>query len=198
MSVQKYQYYVRFYENRKLRYKLAGNKAAAADALRDRIEKQHSVKAAAKAVGVKVETEEERKVLSGTAAVYIRDAEQRGATEAAEQARLVAAEFMRVVHKTYLDEVTRDDVFRFHESLRKRGCEERTVANKHQRLKSWLRFSGFETSILPPKPRYEEELPTIYTRDEISTLLANADKKNDDCDPYGMSAWSAGSGASAH
>lgn len=140
--MQEYQYQVRFYENRRLRYKPAGKKATAADALRDRIEKQHSVKAAAEAVGVRVETVEERETLSGSAAAYIRDAEKRGANEATEQARLVSAEFMRVVRKTYVDEITRDDVFRFHEALRKRGCEERTVANKHQRLISWLRFSG--------------------------------------------------------
>jgi integrase/recombinase XerD len=126
---------------------------------------------------VKVESEEECKTLAGSAAAYIRDAEKRGATEAAGQARLVAAEFTRVVRRTYVDEITRDDVFRFHESLRKRGCEERTVANKHQRLISWLRFSGFDTTTLPPKPRYEEQLPTIYNRDEISTLLANADPR---------------------
>jgi integrase len=51
------------------------------------------------------------------------------------------------------------------------------LANKHQRLISWLRFSKFDTSILPPKPRFEEQLPTIYNRDEISTLLANADER---------------------
>jgi integrase len=51
------------------------------------------------------------------------------------------------------------------------------LANKHQRLISWLRFSKFDTGNLPPKPRYEEKLPTIYSRDEISTLLANADAR---------------------
>jgi integrase len=174
-QVREFQYQVRYYENRKLHYRPAGKKAAAADAMRDRIEKQHSVKSAAEAVGVKVEVEGDRRTLSGSAAAYIRDAQKRGAAEAAEQARLVTAEFTRVVRKTYLDEITREDVFRFHEALRKRGCEARTVANKHQRLISWLRFSGFDTSKLPPKPRYEEQLPTIYTRDEVSTLLANAD-----------------------
>jgi integrase len=177
LQVKEFQYQVRFYENRKLRYRPAGKNAAAAEALRDRIEKQYSVKAAAKAVGVKVEIEEDRKTLSGSAVAYIRDAEQRGASEAAEQARQVTDEFMRVVHKTYLDEVGRDDVFRFHSALRKRGCEERTVANKHQRMISWLRFSGFDTGILPPRPKYEEQLPTIYSLDEISTLLANADPR---------------------
>jgi len=177
VQVRDFQYQVRYYEDRKLRYAPAGTKAASADALRDQIEKQHSVKAAAKAVGVKVETQEIRTSLSSAASEYIHDAEQRGAMEAADQARLVTAEFIQVVRKSFIDEITRDDVFRFHSALRKRGCEERTVANKHQRLISWFRFSGSDTSIFPPKPRYEEQLPTIYGRDEISTLLANADPR---------------------
>jgi hypothetical protein len=140
VQLQEFQYQVRYYEDRKLRYTPAGKKAAAADALRDKIEKQHSVKAAAKAVGVKVETPDVRKTLSAAASAYISDAEQRGANEAAEQARLVTAEFIRVVRKSNWDEILRDDVFRFHTALRNRGCEERTVANKHQRLVSWFRF----------------------------------------------------------
>ncbi len=174
VQVADFRYEVRFYESRKLRYKPAGKKGPAADSLRDQIEKQNTVKAAAKAVGVKVEIETDRKTLTGTAAAYIRDAEQRGAMEAAEQARLVKDEFLRTTRKTYVDEINREDIFRFHEVLRKRGCEDRTVKNKHQRLSSWLRFAGVDKGILPPTPRYEEALPTIYARDQISTLLANA------------------------
>ena len=44
------------------------------------------MKAAAKAIGVKVQTEKMCKTLSDSAALYIRDAKQRGAAEAAEQA----------------------------------------------------------------------------------------------------------------
>lgn len=87
-QVREFQYQVRYYENRKPHYRPAGKKAASADALRDRTEKQHSVKAAAEAVGVKVEVEEDRRNLSGSAAAYILDAQKRGAAEAAEQARL--------------------------------------------------------------------------------------------------------------
>jgi integrase len=76
--------------------------------------------------------------------------------------------------KIYVDEVTRDDIFRFHAALRKRGCQDRTVANKHQRLTSWLRFAGIDRAILPPTPKYEAALATIYDRDRISTLLAEA------------------------
>jgi integrase len=76
--------------------------------------------------------------------------------------------------KTYVDELARDDIYRFHAALRKRGCRDRTVANKHQRLTSWLRLAGIDKTILPPTPKYEEKLPTIYDRDQISTLLAEA------------------------
>ena len=79
------------------------------------------------------------------------------------------------IKKTYIDEITRQDIFRFHEALAKRGCGDRTIANKHARLKSWLIFAGIDRDIFPPKPRYEEGLPKVYASDEISTLLAEAD-----------------------
>ena len=173
--VNDYNYQVRFFERRKLKYEPAGKNAADAEALRRRIEQQTTVRAEALKVGVKVEVEQTRKTLAQTAASYIKDAEDRGASEAALQARSVSAEFMRMLKKTYVDEVAREDVFRFHTVLRKRGCKDRTVANKHQRLTSWLRFAGVDKLILPPTPKYEEALPTTYSRDQVSTLLAEAE-----------------------
>jgi hypothetical protein len=59
--------------------------------------------------------------------------------------------------------------------LRERGCSDRRVANKHARLKSFLRFAGVDPAIVPPQPRYEEALPTIYATDEIWEILQVAD-----------------------
>lgn len=84
--------------------------------------------------------------------------------------------FIRCAQKTFVDEITRQDVLKFHEELRRIGNGDRTVANKHMRLASWLRFAGIDKSILPPAPRYEEKLPTIYTSDEISSILGAADE----------------------
>lgn len=173
--VNDFNYQVRFFEKRRLKYESAGKNAADAEALRRRIEQQTTVRAEALKVGVRVEAEQTRRTLVRSAASYIKDAEDRGASEAALQARSVSAEFLRMLKKTYVDEVEREDVFRFHKALEKRGCKERTVANKHQRLTSWLRFAGVDKSILPPTPKYEEALPTIYSRDQISTLLAEAE-----------------------
>lgn len=174
-QVKDYLYQIRYYDKRKLKYESAGRNAGDAETQRRRIELQSTVRADAIKVGLKVEGEQDRRTLRETAAAYIRDAEQRGALEAAAQARLVTAEFMRMAgKKTYLDEVSREDLFKFHAELRKRGCSDRTVANKHRRLTSWLRFAGIDRSLLPPVPKYEVTLPTIYSSDEISTLLAEA------------------------
>ena len=133
--------------------------------------------------------DEARLTLKGTASAYIVDTLGRGATEAAEQARLVTSEFIGVCRKRkkeYIDEITRDDIYTFWTTLRARGCGPRTVANKHARLNSWLKFAGLDKSMIPPKPRYEDTLPTIYEPDETATLLANADKYMEVCILIGL------------
>jgi integrase len=171
-------YELRLYEDRQAKYIPFKSGATDADAERKKLEKSPSktaAKNAAESAGGTFVDKEDRQTLARTASAYIRDAQQRGAMEAADQARLVNEEFRKLLNrKTYVDEITRDDIFRFHTALRKRGCSDRTVANKHQRLTSWLRFAGIDKTILPPVPKYEETLPTIYTSDEISTLLAEA------------------------
>ena len=171
-------YELRLYEERQAKYIPIRSGATDADAERKKLEKSPSktaAKNAAESAGGTFVDKEDRQTLAKTAAAYIRDAQQRGAMEAADQARLVNEEFRKLLNrKTYVDEITRDDIFRFHIALRKRGCSDRTVANKHQRLTSWLRFAGIDKTILPPVPKYEETLPTIYTSDEISTILAEA------------------------
>ena len=178
LAVQNFAYELRTIVNRQPAYTPAGKWAAEADAKRARLEKTTAAIEAAKGTDVQVIQKPGRKTLKDTASAYISDAEGRNANEAAEQARLVTSEFidlMRKKKKTYVDEIDRDDVFSFHVSLHKRGCGDRTVANKHTRLASWLRFSGIDKTILPPVPRYEEKLPTVYSSDETRALLAAAD-----------------------
>jgi integrase len=159
-------------------YVPAGKRAADADAQRARLERTTAAIEAAKGTDVQVIAMPGRKTLKETAAAYISDAQGRNANEAAEQARLVSTEFidlMRKRNKAYIDEIDRDDIFCFHTALRKRGCRDRTVANKHARLASWLRFGGIDKAILPPVPRYEEKLPTVYSSDQTKALLTAAD-----------------------
>ena len=184
VEVNDYLYQVRYYEQRSLKYQTAGRNAAQAETVRRQIEQRTGAKATAKRAGLKILEESNRKTLTAAAAAYVKEAEQRGANEAALQARSVTGEFLRTIRKIYIDEIERDDFYRFHAALRRRGCSDRTIANKDARLRSWLMFAGIPKrdprlpeaqQKMPPKPRYEEKLPTIYTRDEISSILGAAD-----------------------
>lgn len=170
-------YELRLYEGSKLVYKPASEHASEALTARDRMERKLIAKESAHAAGILLpDNDPERVSLSKKAREFVRDAEQRGALEAADVNRLVTAEFLRVVKKAYLDEIRRSDILDFYTALRKRGNSDRTVANKHARLKSFLRFAGMDVKeIFPPKPRYDETLPTIYTSDQISAILNVAD-----------------------
>ncbi len=122
-------------------YTPAGKNAADADAQRVRLEKESTAKVVAEDAGLQIVTEEERKTLKATAAAYIADAEGRGAMAAARMARSATKEFFALTKKTFVDEVRKEDFYRFHAALRKRGCVDRTLANKHSRV----------TSLKPPQ-----------------------------------------------
>jgi integrase len=167
---------MRVYEGRKPVYKRAGDNAADALAACERESALLIAKDSATAAGAKIIEEEGRTYIRRAAGLYVKDAQNRNATEAAEQAELVTGEFMEVCRKTFLDELTREDIFRFHRALRERGCSDRTISNKHARLSSFLRFAGADMSILPEKPKYEKALPTIYALGELRTILDAADE----------------------
>lgn len=181
VKAERFTYDLRVHEGRVSKYIPAGDSAADADAERARRAKLASAVAVATDAGLKVDVDPGRETLRAAKGRYVADAEARGANEAAAQARLVLDEFALVSRRTYVDEVTREDVLRFHEALRKRGCSPRTVANKHARLKSFLLFVGFDKEelkrLLPPTPRYDKELPTVYHAEQIDAIKKRADKK---------------------
>lgn len=115
-------------------------------------------------------------VLKNAAKAYVADCEARKAKEATAQAKLVLNEFLPLCNVTYVRGVNRSMVLAYHAKLRKRGLSERTVANKHDRLKAFLRFCKVDTEFMPDTPRYEKGLPTIYTSAETTKILAVADE----------------------
>lgn len=135
----------------------------------------------AQAVGnpeIEVVEKTDRATLKDTATAYIRDAEGRNAHEAAGNAQLVTVEFiglMRRRKKFHVDQIVRDDFFFYHAALRARGCGDRTVSNGHERLGSWLRFGEIDRKNIPPTPKYEDKLPTMYTSDQTRAMLAARD-----------------------
>lgn len=171
-------YELRHIVDRQPVYIPAGKKAAAADAERQKLEIQSAVKAQAKEAGIQLVEPAEIRTLKATAATYIDNKLKSGFYEAAAQTQLVSAEFMRAVRCTRIDEVTQDDIFSYHAWLRKNQCRDRTVANKHKRLASWLRFGGIDPKQIPPSPRYEKSLPNMYASAQTERLLAAADPYN--------------------
>ncbi len=174
-KVETFLYQVRYYDDRSVKYERAGTDAGKAETMRRRREKQSTAAAGAEKAGLTVIKPEGRRTLAASAQAYIADTEGRGAMEAALQARSVCEEFRGVVKRTFVDEVTRADILKFHDALKKRNCTSRTVFNKDARLRSWLRFAGVDKTLFPPKPKYEKALPTIYTSDQISSVLGAAD-----------------------
>ena len=168
-------YELRLFEGSKLVYRPAGQTPAEAQAARDILERKLEAKISAAKAGILLPAEEtDRASLARKAREFVRDAERRGALSAAEMNRRITEEFLRTAKKTYVDEIRREDLFDFHAALRKRGSADRTVANYHMRTASFLRFAGVDAKIIPPVPRYDETLPTIYTRDQIASILGAA------------------------
>jgi integrase len=167
---------LRYYEGTKLRYENVGENAKTAVTKLEAKEKLLAAKTAAKNVGIELPEVPGRKYLRKEALRYIGDRKNAGAKEAARQAENVTEEFIGSSGRTFVDEVTKDDVFAYYAWLRKQGQADRTVANKDQRLRSFLRFAGVDVkTIMPPKPKYEKTLPTTYTEEEVNALLGAAD-----------------------
>jgi integrase len=111
---------------------------------------------------------------------YVRDLTQQKKAEMAEKAQHVLSEFetfcashkFKVMHSR---SITRQHILDFHTHLRKKGNSERTIHDKHQRVKAWLRFCSVDTSFMPPAPKYEETLPTIYEKKQVDDIRAAAD-----------------------
>ena len=172
-------YELRSYQGSKAVYKNIGTNAAEALNKRDR-ESQLLVARDAAAAGGAVLVEEsagpKRLLLSVQALKFEDDAKERGALESAEVNRLVCDEFIAVTRRVYADEIVKDDIYKFHRALKKRGLSDRTISNKHKRLRSFLIFCKLpHKEIMPPTPKYVKTKPNRYTTEDIDKILKVAD-----------------------
>lgn len=114
-------------------------------------------------------------LLRNAADIYVKDRRAAQKNEAAEHARLVLDEFIKVCPTVYVRSVTPQCVKDFHAALRARGLSERTIYNKHERLRSFFRFLKLDTSWFPEAPDYEETLPDMYSDAQIKAIRTAAD-----------------------
>ncbi|HEX4068188.1 MAG TPA: site-specific integrase [Acidobacteriaceae bacterium] len=175
-------YVLRWFEGRKLRYQNVGENAT--DALTAKLSKEKLLTAqtAAQDAGIVLPEVEGRKYLRRAANLYVEDRKAQRKLDAAEHAELVLGEFIASSGRTFLDEVSKQDVLDYQGWLRKQGQADHTIANKHNRLRAFFKFAGFDTkTFMPEKPKFEKTLPTTYAQEDIDSLVSAADS-----DPYMM------------
>jgi integrase len=184
-------YELRYYENRQAVYEEAGKNATEADAKRLREQAKRTATVIAVDAGLVVHDGPERRAIRQSVEAFIGLKEASGHEAAATHTRIALNDFLDYIgrRRTYVDEVTTEDVLGWRKWLKgahgqgrqgKRGNvrgknSDRTVANKHDRLASWLQYAGYPKEKIPPAPKYEEKVPTVFSRAQVGALLEAAE-----------------------
>jgi len=168
-------YQLRMYEGSRMIYRDVGDNAA--QALTAQIKAEHvlAAKVEAKAGGVRVEEDTPGRLsLYRGLNRFIQAAKDRGSDSAALVYEKDCKGFLRIVGKTYVDEIIDEDLLRYQRELRKQGKSPRTIYNRHRSVVSFLRFLRLDTKTLAPiPPKFEKSLPEVYSPEELNAFFAS-------------------------
>jgi integrase len=168
-------YEIRKFVGKKLVYLSAGEHAV--DALQALLKETHLMAARdllTDVQGVKLVEEAGRLQLAKQLRRFLEATFDRGSTVAADVYRLGCEEFLRVIGKTFVDQVTPEDLLIFQKALRKRGIGDRTIHNRHMSVMAFLRFCGVDTKKLAPRaPKYEKTMPQIFEDEDLKFFFAS-------------------------
>jgi integrase len=108
---------------------------------------------------------------------YIENRTKHGKLEAAENARVVLKEFRAICSTVQtVRGISEEHITQFCAALRDKGLTDRTVSNKYNRLRSFLKFAKHDVKLSKDdRPKYETTVPTIYKKSETDALLKHAD-----------------------
>ena len=178
-NVSPWTFQIRYYVDRKLIYRPAGQNAGDAEALRRRIEEQQTIKAAAAKADVKViepetELQNERVLLRKRADDYIDRQTARGKMASLQTFTAAFDEFLSILRVDYADQLTEDVVLKWQAALRKRGNSPRTVHNKHLSIFAFLRWTGVDTKkIIHRAPEFTEKAVEIYRPEDLKKFFGS-------------------------
>jgi len=110
-------YELRHYEGSKPIYTNVGTNPADARVAQQKQVHLLAAKDSADAAGATIVEEEKRVYLRKVANLFVADAENRNVYEAAKMNRRVSDEFIAIVGRTFADEVTKDDCYKFQTAL---------------------------------------------------------------------------------
>jgi integrase len=157
--------------------KVDGNATDALAALKT-AQKTANAVAVADDAGVQRVIDPKRTALRDAHPRFVKAAEARGSNEAAEIYDRTLRDFLAGCKKTYAEELTHDDVLKFHADMRKRGLSDRTVSNRHMNLRAFLLSLGFEAEQLKKiaggkAPKFEKTMPEIFEKDSLKPFFAS-------------------------
>ena len=108
---------------------------------------------------------------------YIANRIEKRKHEAAENARVVLPEFASVVGVQSTKNITVAHLDAYCAAMHARGLSDRTVSNRYERVRSFLKFAGHNVALSSDdRPKFETKLPTVYTKVETDALLDHADE----------------------
>lgn len=177
-AVADFAYEIRYYKDRKPKYKAAGHNAADAEAQRKQLQDELEAKAVSESVGGRFVSagedaaDPQRIHLRKRAKAYITRQKARGKLASLQTFENAFDEFMSSVKVEYADELIEDVVLRWHAWMREHGNEARTIHNKHGSVFSFLRWAGVDTKkILKRAPEFTEKAVESYKPSELKAFF---------------------------
>lgn len=165
-------YELRSYSGSKLVYTRVDGTATDALAALKLAQKKATAIAIAGDAGVRVVADPTRIMIADAVPKFVQAAVDRQSPEAAEIYQRTLDDFLTTCTKTYADELTHDDVTKFHGEMRKRGLSDRTVFNRHMNLRAFILYLGLDVKAVAGKsPKYEKTLPEIYEPKELKAFF---------------------------
>jgi integrase len=164
-------YQLRSYIGKAPQYVSVGKNAATALNALVKASRVSEIKADAANEGIQIVPEDGRKRLATELRGFRDSALDRGSAVAEDVYRLACDDFLTHCGKEYVDEVTTEDVSKWHGAMRRRGLSDRTVYNRHTSVKSFLKYLDI-VKIAPRNPRFEKTLPEIYSEKEMERFFA--------------------------
>jgi integrase len=166
---------LRTYEGSRMVYQDAGENAVAALTAQTKEKHLLEAKASAKEAGVKIEEKAPGRLnLTHELTKFVENAVDRGSPKAAEAYRHAGDDFLKIIGRTYADEITEDDVLKHLRALRKRGQAPRTIHNRHVCIVSFLKHLKLDAKALAPSsPKYEKSVPEVYSSEELRAFFAS-------------------------
>jgi integrase len=172
-------YALRTYVGDQIVYEKLTDHASDAKDARDRALHLVTAKSSALAAGAVIVTEPGRKNLRSEYKKFLQATEDRGSMEAADVYRLAIDEFLQVIGKTYVDEITPEEITKFHKALQNRGMVARTVSNRHNSVRAFMIYLKLDHKDMPKPPRFVKTMPEIYTLEEMTSFFAAIDASKD-------------------